>query len=48
MKHGVADFADEVDGGVGDDAGGLDDLVAGGVEGDAEARTVSGAGVGGV
>ena len=43
IEHGVADLADETDGGVGDDSGGLDDLVAGGVEGDAEARAVSGA-----
>ncbi len=44
LKDGVADGADEVDDGVSDDAGGQDDLVAGGVEGDGEARTVSGAG----
>jgi hypothetical protein len=36
----AADLADEVDGGVGDDAGGLDDLVAGGVQGDGEAGPV--------
>jgi len=32
-----ADGADEVDDGVGDDAGGLDELVAGGAQGDGEA-----------
>jgi len=41
-QDGVADGADEVDGGAGDDAGGVDDLVAGGVEGDGEAGGGSG------
>ena len=36
-QYGPADGADEVDGGFGDDAGGVDDLVAGGVQGDGEA-----------
>jgi len=36
----AADGADEVDDGVGDDAGGFDELVAGGVEGDGEAAPV--------
>ncbi len=34
MLADVADVADEVGGGVGGDVGGLDELVAGGVEGD--------------
>lgn len=41
----AADDADEVDGGVGDDAGGLDQLVPGGAESDGEAGAV-GVGVG--
>src|SRR5262249_4215262 len=40
-----ADGADQVDGGVGDDPGGLDELVAGGLVGDGEAGPV-GVGVG--
>ena len=46
-----ADHADRVDAGVGDDPGGLYELVAGGVEGGAEAGPVrgdAGAAVGGV
>src|SRR6266545_6796259 len=39
-EHGAADLADEVDGGLGDDAGGVDYLVAGGVQGDGEAGPV--------
>ena len=36
----AADDTDQVDDGVGDDAGGGDDLVTGGVEGDGEAGPV--------
>jgi len=43
---GVAYLADEIDDGVGDDPGGVDDLVTGGVQGDGEAAAV-GAGAGG-
>ena len=47
----AADGADEVDDGVGDDPGGVDELVAGGVQGDGEAAPVGidvGLGEGGV
>ena len=47
----VADDADEVDDGVGDDSGGVHDLVAGGVQGGGEAGSVgveAGLAVGGV
>src|SRR6266508_4624421 len=50
-QHGAADPAGQVDGGLGDHAGGLDDLVAGGVQGDGEAAAVGwgvGPGEGGV
>src|SRR5437763_11870695 len=44
----AADGAGQVDGGAGDDAGGLDELVAGGVQGEGEAGPVGvGAGLGG-
>jgi len=39
-QHRVSDLADEVDGGVGDDPGGVHDLVPGGVQGDGEASPV--------
>ena len=45
-QDGAADLADEVDGGPGDDAGGVDDLVAGGVERDGETGPVRGGGAG--
>src|SRR5512142_3164454 len=47
-KDVPADGSGEVDAGVGDDVGGLDDLVAGGLPGDGEAAPVRvGAGTGG-
>jgi hypothetical protein len=39
-QDGAADGAYQVDDGVGEDAGGLDDLVAGGVQGGGEAGPV--------
>src|SRR6266540_6671763 len=39
-QHAAADRADEVDDGLGDDAGGLHELVTGGVEVDGEAAPV--------
>src|SRR5215470_4750716 len=48
IQDGVPDGTDEVDDCAGDDPGGLDDLVAGGLDGDAEAGPVGvGAGDGG-
>jgi len=51
VQDGSADCSDEVDHGAGDDARGLNDLVAGGSQGDGEAgpvRVCSGCGLGGV
>jgi hypothetical protein len=39
-EHAPANVADQVDDGAGDDAGGLDEQVAGGVQGDGEAAAV--------
>src|SRR4051794_32598231 len=39
-EDGATNLADEVDAAFGDDAGGVDDLVAGGVQGDGEAGPV--------
>jgi hypothetical protein len=51
VQHGPADLADQVDGGGSDHPGGLDELVAGGVQGDGEAGPVgvdAGLGAGGI
>jgi hypothetical protein len=41
-QDGVADGAHQVDGGAGQDRGGMDELVAGGVDGDGETAAIGG------